>query len=72
MRSAAQAEEARIRLLWIAVSTRCRDLREHLQPPAQRSQIAGVNINRKVLADLAITDMNAIKITVDIAVKARV
>ncbi len=34
-------------------------------------KLAGVNINRKVLADLAITDMTAFKELVDIAVKAR-
>lgn len=34
-------------------------------------KLAGVEINRKVLADLAITDMNAFKELVDIAMKAR-
>ena len=34
-------------------------------------KLAGVNINRKVLADLAITDMGAFKELVDIATKAR-
>ena len=34
-------------------------------------KLADVNINRKVLADLAITDMTAFKELVDIAMKAR-
>lgn len=34
-------------------------------------KLANININRKVLADLAITDMGAFKELVDIAVKAR-
>ncbi|MBQ2829416.1 MAG: 50S ribosomal protein L20 [Oscillospiraceae bacterium] len=34
-------------------------------------KLAGVEINRKVLSDLAITDMNAFKELVDVAMKAR-
>ena len=34
-------------------------------------KLAGVEINRKVLSDLAITDMSAFKELVDVAVKAR-
>ena len=34
-------------------------------------QLAGVNINRKVLADLAVTDMAAFKELVEVANKAR-
>lgn len=34
-------------------------------------RLAGVEINRKVLSDLAITDMNAFKELVDVAMKAR-
>jgi large subunit ribosomal protein L20 len=34
-------------------------------------KLAEININRKVLADLAITDMTAFKELVDIAMKAR-
>jgi large subunit ribosomal protein L20 len=34
-------------------------------------KIANVDINRKVLADLAISDMNAFKQLVEIATKAR-
>ena len=34
-------------------------------------KLAGVEINRKVLSDLAITDMSAFKELVDVAMKAR-
>ena len=34
-------------------------------------KLAGVDINRKVLADLAVTDMNAFKELVEVANKAR-
>jgi len=34
-------------------------------------KLAGVEINRKVLSDLAITDMNAFKELADVAMKAR-
>ena len=34
-------------------------------------KLAGVDINRKVLADLAVTDMNAFKELVEVAMKAR-
>ena len=34
-------------------------------------KLAGVEINRKVLSDLAITEMNAFKELVDVAMKAR-
>ena len=34
-------------------------------------KLAGVEINRKVLSDLAITDMNAFKELVDVAMKTR-
>jgi large subunit ribosomal protein L20 len=34
-------------------------------------KLAGVDINRKVLADLAVSDMNAFKALVDVADKAR-
>lgn len=34
-------------------------------------KLAGVDVNRKVLADLAVTDMNAFKELVDVAMAAR-
>jgi len=34
-------------------------------------KIAGIEINRKVLADLAVTDMNAFRELAEIAMKAR-
>ena len=34
-------------------------------------KLAGVDVNRKVLADLAVTDMNAFKALVDVAMAAK-
>ena len=60
------------RRLWIArINAGARICGTTYSRLINRLKLADVNINRKVLADLAITDMTAFKELVDIAMKAR-
>ena len=59
------------RKLWIArINARARICGTSYSRLINGLKVAGVDINRKVLADLAVNDMNAFKQLVEVAMKA--